>query len=44
MPTLHNIKCKDSDLHCFVHPISGCVIEDGGDYEKRLEFCNELYK
>ena len=42
--TISNIKCKDSDLHSFIHPISGCVIEDGGDYEKRLEFCNELYK
>lgn len=42
--TISNIKCKDADLHSFIHPISGCVIEDGLDYEKRLEFCNELYK
>ena len=42
--TISNIKCKDSDLHSFIHPISGCVIEDGGDYENRLVFCNELYK
>ena len=42
--TISSIKCKNSDVHSFIHPISGCIIEDGGDYEKRLEFCNELYK
>ena len=42
--TISSLKCKDSDVHSFIHPISGCIIEDGGDYEKRLEFCNELYK
>ena len=34
--TISHLKCKESDLHSFIHPISGCVIEDGLDYEKRL--------
>lgn len=42
--TISNMKSTGAELTSFVHPISGCVIENGVDYEKRLEFCNKLYQ